>query len=240
MANPAEKDPNTTPSKTTSRRAKAGWAVAVFFIAAWMFGMGVMVGRETAPVRFDLDQLKKTLESLQRAPRVPQKNAPPIESTEMKDKTKLDFYEVLPKNREDADVNLPKPTPPGSASTKAQETPAQAKAEKPPTVPATPPAPKTEKPALVPAPPPPPAPAAAVPGQAFTVQVSAVKSEEEARRMVERLRQRGYAAHVEATALPDKNTWYRVRMGEFPTRESARGTVDRLQKDGFGSMVVPK
>ena len=50
--------------------------VAIFFIAAWMFGMGVMVGRETAPVRFDLDQLKKTLDSLQRAPREPLKNAP--------------------------------------------------------------------------------------------------------------------------------------------------------------------
>jgi cell division septation protein DedD len=230
MANPAEKDPNRKPSKTTSRRARVGWVVAVFFIAAWMFGMGVMVGRETAPVRFDLDQLKKTLESLQRAPREPQKNAPPAESTEMKDKTKLDFYEVLPKNREDADVNLPKPTPPGPASAKAEppapkaaETPAQARTEKPPTVPA-----------------PPPAPAAAAPGQAFTVQVSAVKSEEEARRMVDRLRQRGYAAHVEATAMPDKSTWYRVRMGEFPTKESARGTVDRLQKDGFGSMVVPR
>ena len=234
MANPAEKDANKKPSKTTSRRVKAGWVVAVFFIAAWMFGMGVMVGRETAPVRFDLDQLKKTLESLQRAPREPQKNAPPVESTEMKDKTKLDFYEVLPKNREDADVNLPKPTPPGPASAKAEppspkagETPAQARADKPPTVPAALPASKTEKPAPA-------------PGQAFTVQVSAVKSEEEARRMVDRLRQRGYAAHVEATAMPDKSTWYRVRMGEFPTKESARGTVDRLQKDGFGSMVVPK
>lgn len=232
MANPAEKDSNKKPPKTTNRPAKAGWVVAVFFIAAWMFGMGVMVGRETAPVRFDLDHLKKNLESLQRAPREPQKNAPPVESTEMKDKTKLDFYEVLPKNREDADVNLPKPTPPGPASAKpeppspkAAETPAQA---------------RTEKPAPAPAPPPPPAPAAAVPGQAFTVQVSAVKSEEEARRMVDRLRQRGYAARVEATAMPDKSTWYRVRMGEFPTKESARGTVDRLQKDGFGSMVVPK
>ena len=246
MASPAEKDPNKKPSNTMSRRARVGWVVAVFFIAAWMFGMGVMVGRETAPVRFDLDQLKKTLDSLQRAPREPLKNAPPVESTEMKDKTKLDFYEVLPKNREDADVNLPKP-PPGPASAKAdppaakaQETPAQARAEKPPAVPATPPAPKTEKPAPASAPSTPPAPAAAASGQAFTVQVSAVKSEEEARRMVERLRQRGYAAHVETTAMPDKSTWYRVRMGEFPTKESARGTVDRLQKDGFGSMVVPR
>jgi len=247
MANPAEKDPNKKPSKTTSRRAKAGWVVAVFFISAWMFGMGVMVGRETAPVRFDLDQLKKTLESLKRAPREPQKNAPSIESTEMKDKTKLDFYEVLPKNREDTDVNLPKPTPPGPASakpepasSKAAETPAQARADKPSTVPAAPPAPKTEKPAPAPAPPSPPAPTAAAPGQAFTVQVSAVKSEEEARRMVDRLRQRGYAARVEATATLDKSIWYRVRMGEFPTKESARGTVDRLQNDGFSPMVVPK
>ena len=239
MANPAEKDANKKPSKTTSRRATTGWVVAVFFIAAWMFGMGVMVGRETAPVRFDLDQLKKTLESLQRAPREPLKNAPPVESTEMKEKTKLDFYEVLPKNREDAEVNLPKPTPPGAASTKV-EPPAQARTDKPSTLPAAPPAAKTEKPAPVPASPPPPAPAAAASGQAFTVQVSAVKSEEEARRTVDRLRQRGYAAHVETTAMPDKGTWYRVRMGEFPTKESARGTVDRLQKDGFGSMVVPK
>ena len=247
MASPAEKDQNKKPSNTMSRRARVGWGVAVFFIAAWMFSMGVMVGRETAPVRFDLDQLKKTLESLQRVPREPLKNAPPVESNQMKDKTKLDFYEVLPKNREDADVNLPKPTPPGPASAKAeppaaktQETPAQARAEKPPAVPASLPAAKTEKPAPAPTPSPPPAPAAAAPGQAFTVQVSAVKSEEEARRMVDRLRQRGYAAHVETTAMPDKSTWYRVRMGEFPTKESARGTVDRLQKDGFGSMVVPR
>ncbi|TFH66919.1 MAG: SPOR domain-containing protein [Gemmatimonadales bacterium] len=240
MANPAEKDANQKPFKTTRRRTMAGWVVAVFFIAAWMFGMGVMVGRETAPVRFDLDQLKKSLESLQKAHRESQKNAPPVESTEMKDKTKLDFYEVLPKNREDADVNLPKPTPPGPASAKAEppapkaaEPPAQARTEKPPTVPAAPPAPIAEKPA-------PPPQAAAVPGQLFTVQVSAVKNEEEARRMVDRLRQRGYAAHVEATAMSDKSVWYRIRMGEFPTKDSARGTVDRLKKDGFGPMVVPK
>jgi cell division septation protein DedD len=247
MADSAETNLNKKPSSSRHRRTTAGWVVAVFFIAAWMFGMGIMVGRETAPVRFDLDQLKKTLESLQRASREPRTNAPPIESTEMKDKTKLDFYEVLPKNREDADVNLPKPAPPGPASAKAEpsapktaETPAQARADKTPAVPAAPPAPKTEKPAPVPAPPPPPAPAAAAPGQAFTVQVSAVKTEEEARRMVDRLRQRGYAAHVEATATADKSVWYRVRMGEFPSKESARGTVDRLQKDGFGPIVVPK
>jgi cell division septation protein DedD len=240
MAGPTEMNPNKKPSSPTRRRTTAGWVVAVFFIAAWMFGMGVMVGRETAPVRFDLDQLKKTLQSLQRPSRDSQTNAPPIESTEMKEKTKLDFYEVLPKNREDTDVNLPKPTPPGPASAKPEPPaakaapPAQPREDKTPTVAAVPQAPKTEKPA------PAPAPAAAAPGKMFTVQVSAVRSEEEARGMVDRLRQHGYAARVEATATPDKSIWYRVRMGEFPSKESARGTVDRLQKDGFGPIVVPK
>lgn len=67
-----------------------------------------------------------------------------------------------------------------------------------------------------------------------------MKSEEEARRLLEKLRQRGYAAYVEPIAIPDKGTWYRVRMGEFPSKEFARSTVDRLQKDGFKPDVVPK
>lgn len=231
MAKPSSENPRTKPGFVLSRKAVAGWVVVVFLISGWMFGMGVMVGRDTAPIRFDLDQLKKSLGSLQKTERAPKRGTPPADPTQMKEKTKLDFYEVLPKNRDDVDMpKLPQPPPAETAAAKpeppapkAPEQRAEAKTEKPP-------APQ----------PAPPAPSAAAPGQAFTVQISAVKSEAEARRLTERLRQSGYAAHVEATVLPDKSTWYRVRMGEFPTRESARGTVDRLKKDGIASMVVPK
>ena len=72
------------------------------------------------------------------------------------------------------------------------------------------------------------------------MQVAAVKSEDEARRMLDRLRQRGYAGYIEPVTTPDKGTFYRVRMGEFPSREFARSTLDRLQKDGFEPQVVPK
>jgi cell division septation protein DedD len=222
MAKPSSDNPRAKPGFVLSRKAVAGWVVVVFIISGWMFGMGVMVGRDTAPIRFDLDQLKKTLESLQKSEREPRRGAPAADPAQMKDKTKLDFYEVLSTSRDDVDMpKLPKPAAarPEPPVPKAQEPPAAVKAEKPPA---------------------PPAPGAAAAGQVFTVQISAVKSEEEARRLTERLRQSGYAAHVEATVLPDKSTWYRVRMGEFPTRESARGTVDRLKRDGFGSMVVPK
>lgn len=226
MAKPSDKDPGKKPLVALSRKAIAGWAVVVFVISAWMFGMGVMVGRGTAPVSFDIDQLKRTLESVQKSAQQAPKSGSRPEAAEMKSKTDLGFYDSLPKNREDAEMpNLPKP-PPAPAK---PEPPAQKPAE--PTVP-----PKAEKPA----PAPPPAPASAAPDKPLTVQIAAVKSEEEARRLLEKLRQRGYAAYVEPIAIPDKGTWYRVRMGEFPSKEFARSTVDRLQKDGFKPDIVPK
>jgi len=230
MAKPSDKDPGKKPLVALSRNAIAGWAVAVFVISAWMFGMGVMVGRGTAPVSFDIDQLKRTLESLQKSAQQAPKNGPRPEASEMKSKTDLGFYDSLPKNREDAEMpNLPKPPP------------APARPEAPAQKPAAPP--KVEKPAAgsTPAPAaPPPAPASAAAGRPLTVQIAAVRSEEEARRLLEKLRQRGYAAYVEPIGIPDKGTWYRVRMGEFPSKEFARSTVDRLQKDGFKPDIVPK
>jgi cell division septation protein DedD len=234
MTTPPEK---TTAKKTfvaLSRKAVAGWVVIIFIISAWMFGMGVMVGRGTAPVQFDVDQLKRNLESLQKSAQQAPKSGYRPEPTEMKDKTDLGFYESLPKNREDAELpNLPKSPPAGrpeAGTQKPPETPAAARVEKP-AVPAPPVASPT-----APAPPA----ASAAPGKPLTVQVAAVKSEEEARQLSERLRQRGYAAYIEPVAIPDKGTWYRVRMGEFPSKEFARSTLERLQKDGFKPDVVPK
>ena len=225
MAKPSDKDPGKKPFIALSGKAVAGWVGVIFIISGWMFGVGVLVGRGTAPIGFDLDQLKRTIESLQKSAPPAPKNGPRPQPSEMKNKTELGFYESLPKNREDAEVpNLP-PTPPPAAR-------AEPTATKPAGAPAVA---KTEKSA---APPPAPAPPAA--GKPLTVQVAAVKSEEEARQLAEKLRQRGYAAYIEPTAIPDKGTWYRVRMGEFPSKEFARSTMERLQKDGFAPNVVPK
>jgi cell division septation protein DedD len=227
MASASDKDPGRKPLVALSRKAIAGWLVVVFIISAWMFGLGVMVGRGTAPVSFDVDQLKRTLESLQRSGQQAQRSGHRPEPAEMKNKTDLGFYESLPKAREDTDL----PSIPQAPAAGRQEPGAR----KPPEAPG--PA-KIEKPAAAPAPPPSPAPA--VPGKPFTVQVSAVKTEEEARRLLDKLRQRGYAGYIEPISTPDKGTWYRVRMGEFPSKEFARSTIDRLQKDGFAPVVVPK
>ena len=69
MAKASEKGAEQKSGVVLSRRAVAGWVCALFVLSAWMFGMGVMVGRGTAPVHFDIDQLKRTIESLQKAQR---------------------------------------------------------------------------------------------------------------------------------------------------------------------------
>lgn len=227
MARPSDNDPGKKPFIALSGKAVVGWVVVIFVISGWMFGVGVMVGRGTAPIAFDLDQLKRTLESLQKSALPAPKSGPQPPPSEMKNKTELGFYESLPKSREDTEIPNIQPPPPA-----ARPEPTAAKPTAPPLV-------KAEKPAS-PAPPPTPAPAPPAAGKPFTVQVAAVKSEEEARQLAEKLRQRGYAAYIEPTAIPDKGTWYRVRMGEFPAKEFARSTMERLQKDGFAPNVVPK
>jgi cell division septation protein DedD len=64
-------------------------------------------------------------------------------------------------------------------------------------------------------------PAEAVPGGAFTLQLSSFQSREEADRFAARLRDRGYAPYIVAAEVANKGTWYRVRMGSFPSKDAA-------------------
>ncbi|MGB9437954.1 MAG: hypothetical protein WCB15_08435, partial [Desulfobacterales bacterium] len=50
------------PFLVLSRRAMAGWACFIFCVCAWMFVIGVLVGRGTAPVSFDIAGIQKKLE----------------------------------------------------------------------------------------------------------------------------------------------------------------------------------
>jgi cell division septation protein DedD len=65
-------------------------------------------------------------------------------------------------------------------------------------------------------------PAEAVKGGAFTLQLSASQSRDEADRFARRLRERGYAPYILKSEVSGKGTWYRVRMGSFPTKDAAQ------------------
>ncbi|MBI2893485.1 MAG: SPOR domain-containing protein [Deltaproteobacteria bacterium] len=83
-----------------------------------------------------------------------------------------------------------------------------------------------------------PAPAAAVPEGSdgpFTLQVASYQDEGEARRTSARLRGEGFRTFITAADIPDRGTWFRVRIGPF----RSQGEVDRHKRDYEERMRAP-
>ncbi len=236
------------PFLVLSRRAIAGWAAAFFFICAWMFAIGVLVGRGTAPLKFDTASLQKKLASVRSDVEKSAAKRKASQPAPVKKKTSLDFYEALKENREDAKIEKPAPgrivskkiTPapakpsarqkkPASSPSAPTRKPSVKKETAPPTVakkPAQPmPAPKTKT-------------APAAPG--YTIQVAAVKAAADADRLVARLKKRGFAAYRAIGKIPGKGIWYRVRVGKYPSRAAARATMEKLKKKGMKPILLKR
>ena len=88
-----------------NRRKLAGWTIAVFFLCGWMFVLGVLVGRNKAPVKFDIQKLQQKLDDAQQHDRAEEQEEASTNTVTVKDKTKLGFYERLPEDQKD--VSLP-------------------------------------------------------------------------------------------------------------------------------------
>jgi cell division septation protein DedD len=75
-----------------------------------------------------------------------------------------------------------------------------------------------------------PRPSAKPGGKSWSVQVNATKDQATADRLVNRLSELGYQAFIVRVRLADE-TWYRVRVGRFPTMEAATAVVMRLKNE---------
>ena len=75
------------PFLVLSRRAIAGWLGVIFILCAWMFVIGILVGRGTAPVKFKIDGLQTKLEVPNQKSDPKQKGQPRGESEIEDDKT---------------------------------------------------------------------------------------------------------------------------------------------------------
>jgi cell division septation protein DedD len=137
-----------------------------------------------------------------------------------------------------------KPAPSGAASVPSpQATTAFALAVRPAPSPSAPapsaaamvaaPSPAPTEVRLAQAPSPAPSPSAALMGAgrgSWSVQVNATKDRSTARQIVEQLRGRGYNAYTVEVPVRGE-TWYRVRVGRFPTMGAATAMVVRLKSE---------
>ncbi|HET9037255.1 MAG TPA: SPOR domain-containing protein [Myxococcaceae bacterium] len=66
---------------------------------------------------------------------------------------------------------------------------------------------------------------------AFTLQLGASNNRDDAERQASRLREKGYAPYIVAAEVPGKGTWYRVRMGSFPTKDAATRYLQDFKRE---------
>jgi cell division septation protein DedD len=218
-----------------TRKKIAGWLLLIFFLCAWMFVLGVLVGRGTAPLKFDLASLQKKAADPGTMPPVQQnKTEPPEKTITVKDKTKLDFYEALKEDKEDTKVTVrpkPKVAQPGkeksadkAAGTAKQVTKSElherAKAQVPP---------QGKEAAIA---------KTNTTDPTYTIQAAAVRNAKDADRLIQKLKKRGYPAYRTIGKVQGKGVWFRVRIGSYQSRSEARGTLEKLKIEGLKPILV--
>lgn len=206
---------------TQAHKGFVMWICLIFFVSAWMFLLGIFVGRGTAPVRFDIKKLQKELAALKEAVLKKEKSRFQIDSGTLYKTPNLGFYKALKDSGPDAgaydslgpeiskekDNRLPKKI------TKSI-TPQQEKIAAP-----------DKK---------------AKPYKKFTVQIAALRDSKLAGEMVEQFKKKGHIAYMSVGKIPENGIWYRVRIGAFRNRDEAGGTLSRLKEEGFKGIIVER
>jgi cell division septation protein DedD len=195
----------------------------IFFISAWMFVLGILVGRGTAPVHFDIEVLQKELIALKESIIKQAQEKERAETPAIEKSQKLDFYEALKdsKKAEKVEFKNGEARPPAPSPGKIED-----KTGTPPKKQLFSMKKKTKS--------------KATPSQkgAYAVQVASTKEATEAEALVKKLNSNGYRAYTIKAEIPGKGTWYRVRVGGFTSSAEADKATDKLATLGYKGMVV--
>jgi cell division septation protein DedD len=218
---------NKEKASPSRNREKLIWGGICLGVGFWMFCLGILVGRGSAPVHFDTKALQKELTALKQAALENSRKRYPEE------KPPLKFYEAL---------KGPPETVPPPAVAGAAVTPLDVGEAPDPSVPRIVRAEKFKKPSRTTgkfeksdkadkA-------GKAVQARGWTVQVAALKDPADADRMVARLVQKGYAAYQLTEEIPGKGLWHRVRVGHYGQRQEARSDMEKLRGEHYSPLLM--
>jgi cell division septation protein DedD len=202
------------------------------------FTFGLFVGRQSAPVPFDVHQLEKHLLSL-KSDVVREKEASLDRYfDETSDRTHLGFHDSLKNKEPDVPVDFDDPAPATPTPDAARDgirvirRSPSLKAKSGKTVTPVPLVSATAAPSAPPAP-------RRSPG-GVTIQVAALSSAEDADRMVAALKSQGFDAYQTLTRSQDKGIRIRIRIGAFTDRKEAVGPIQALREKGYQPILVPR
>ena len=209
------------PDSRLRSKGSGKWHFLTLFISAWMFILGIFVGRGTAPVKFDMNKLQKELAAYKKAVTQQERslfNLNPNSKTE----PDFGFYEELKHTKNDAKQQTEKfQQQPKSivrkTNLKKKKQIITENAQKGKTSSLNP-NDLTEK--------------------KLTIQVASLKNPKVADQMVARLKKKGYSAYRTMAKIPGKGSWYRIRIGYFKNPAEARSIIHQLKKEKFNPIMV--
>ncbi len=204
--------------------------------------LGVLVGRGTAPIHFDMNRLQSELTELKMKMLEKERENLKKDTEALAEKQTVEFYEVLKDKKADASMSMPQPAktpqPQAKAVTDSGKTDTKASPSKPKTTPATAATekkPAEKKTAAEPAA----QPANDKPeGGKHVIQVAATKDTAAADQLVAKLTQKGFPAFRIVSRVDENNVWYRVRVGAFNHPDEAAGMLAAIKKDFPGAMLI--
>jgi len=225
MAKKRGKDPSAESKKKfalqLTRKGFGLLVCLVVLISAWTFTLGVLVGRDTAPVRFDIKKLEKRLAALKAIDIKEKLKRFKISANDAEEKNpELGFHEALKTAK--SDIQLPalmpkrpvpdetKPPPPAKAAAAKPEKSKEKKKVAKTT--------KTPKPEPVKS------------QKRFAIQVASTKDLKDADRLVSRLKTKGYSSYKVLGKVQGKGIWFRVQVGPYGNMDEAEKALAQLKK----------
>ena len=200
------------------------WLCLIFLVSGWMFVLGVLVGRGTSPVNFDIQSIQNELIALKESMLKQERSSNESDLEKGHAKNTFEFYEALKGKQKEETLKIPidKEKPENSIKTaphlkkKAARSINALKKDK--TIQAK----KYQK------------------DGELAVQVASTKDSKSAEAMVKKLQKKGYPAFSIKADIPEKGTWYRVRVGYFNGKTEADAMRRQLMKENFEGIIVRK
>lgn len=201
----------------------SGRLVLLFVISGCMFVLGVLVGRNTTPVQFDIKNLENKLSGLETSVLADDKG-----KQKQEEEISFEFYDKLKEETgiDEHSAGRPRVLAPKYEKPESSELgPLLASAEK-----------KKEETRR---------PADKMPSRSsgdqdkkYAIQVASMRDPEKAEQVKEKFANKGYPAFTQMAAVEERGKWCRVRLGPYTSRNQAEDDLSRLQKAGVDAMIV--
>ena len=203
-----------------TRKGVMAWLSLIVFFCLWTFVLGLLVGRGFSPVHFDVSSLQKELTDLKEAVMHSQGKQLQQKTSISELSETLEFHEKLKSNTPETKIKEPpaprqkKPLKKKRLEKNKPKVLAQSKQK---------PVKLIKKPGV---------------GKRLAIQVASVKDEKAAAAIVKKLKKLNYPAYSIKAVVPDKGTWYRVRVGTFNNMAKAKQTLEKLKKNKTNGFLI--